>query len=144
MCTAISPAGALAAGLADGRLWMGFGGEKSASPKPSGKKRARKWNGLAEEGEIVEKVADGPVVAAAFIDADSLVISTLLGTIKGFRIVRENDNELPRIQEVWQKECENVEKVNALVVFGTRVVIGGFAKDGKGIIAIWDEQCNEH
>ncbi|KAL0066411.1 hypothetical protein AAF712_006453 [Marasmius tenuissimus] len=84
MCTAISPAGALAAGLADGRLWMGFGGEKSASPKPPGKKRARKWNGLAEEGEIVEKVADGPVVAAAFIDADSAGHIHASGNHQGF------------------------------------------------------------
>ena len=77
------------------------------------------------------------------MDADSLVISTLLGTIKCFQLVRGNGNGLPQIQQVWEKECENVEKVNALVVFGTRIVIGGFGKDGKGIIAIWDQQCNE-
>ncbi|KAL0578690.1 hypothetical protein V5O48_003310 [Marasmius crinis-equi] len=142
MCTAISPSGALAAGLADGRLWLGFGGEKTPA-KSAGKKRARKWNGLADEGEIQQKVAEGPVVAATFIDNDTLVISTLLGTIKVFCLVRENQNNLPQLKEVWETECKDMEKANALVVSGTRLAIGGFAKDGKGIISIWDEQSSQ-
>ncbi|KAF9265579.1 hypothetical protein L218DRAFT_147283 [Marasmius fiardii PR-910] len=139
MCTAISPAGVLAAGLGDGRLWLGFGGEKSSSTKNTGKKRARKWNGLSEEGEIgPKKIADGPVIAAAFIDNDTLAVSTLLGTVKVLRMIRVEDGELPQIKEIREIKTEAIEKVNTLAVLGTKIAIGGFAKDGKGIIVIWD------
>lgn len=65
LCSALSPAGVIAAGTADGRLFIGFGGEKRPSGGSSGnkKKRAKKWNGLDEEAELIEKFAEGPVVA---------------------------------------------------------------------------------
>ncbi|KAG7092672.1 hypothetical protein E1B28_009007 [Marasmius oreades] len=139
-CTAISPAGVLAAGLADGRLWLGFGGEKTSTPKSAGKRRARKWNGLSEESELgPQKIADGPIVAANFIDSDILVVSTLLGTIKIFRLLREKDGEVPQLEEVLEIQAKTIEKVNALAIHGARIAIGGFAKDGKGVIVIWDE-----
>jgi hypothetical protein len=57
----MSPTGALAAGTADGRLWVGLGGEKGALSIP-GKKKARKWGGLSSESALALVVAEGPVV----------------------------------------------------------------------------------
>jgi hypothetical protein len=53
----------MAAGTADGRLWLGFGGEKKPSPSGSKKKRTKKWEGLRDEDELAIKVAEGPIVA---------------------------------------------------------------------------------
>lgn len=61
LCTAMSPSGLLAAGTADGRLWIGAGGEK-VKGAASKKKRARKWEGLLLDGALEERVADGPVI----------------------------------------------------------------------------------
>lgn len=52
----------LAVGTADGRLWLGGGGEKVPSAGPK-KKRSRKWEGLKPEGALELKVAEGPIVA---------------------------------------------------------------------------------
>ena len=60
LSTTVSPAGLVAAGTADGRVWLGGGGEK----RPDGKKkRSRKWEGLKEDEGIWLQVADGPVVS---------------------------------------------------------------------------------
>ena len=65
MCMAISSTGVLAAGTADGRLWIGFGGEKlpNSTVAKSSKKKAKKWDGLNEDEALLIKVAEGPVVA---------------------------------------------------------------------------------
>jgi len=57
LSTSISSSGVLAVGTADGKLWIGAGGEKR--PK---KKRSRRWEGLREDQTIMVKVAEGPVV----------------------------------------------------------------------------------
>lgn len=62
MSTAFSSTGILAAGTADGRLWIGLGGQKG-SVKNKAKAKSRKWNGLKDEEHLCIKVADGPVVA---------------------------------------------------------------------------------
>ncbi|KAI3600045.1 scf complex subunit skp1 [Moniliophthora roreri] len=136
--SAISPSGVLAAGTADGRIWLGFGGEKRMHTK----KRSKKWDGLSEEGEVAQKITDGPIVAMAFIDNDTLVLSTLLGVVKGIRLIRPANDGLPGIEQVWEHEIGEMEKVNALVVLVARIVIGGFSKDGKGVITIWDRQVD--
>ena len=56
----VSSSGLLAASTADGRVWLGGGGEKRPDSK---KKRARKWDGLKESEGIWLQVADGPVVS---------------------------------------------------------------------------------
>lgn len=63
MSTAFSSTGVMAAGTADGRLWIGFGGEKTPSIPGTGKKRNKKWDGLDADAELLQKVADGPIVA---------------------------------------------------------------------------------
>jgi hypothetical protein len=51
----MSSNGVLAVGTADGRVWVGLGGEK-------GKNKSRKWNGLAPDSALEIHVIDGPVV----------------------------------------------------------------------------------
>lgn len=66
MSTAMSETGVLAAGTADGHLWLGFGGEKLHAPaKGSGPKakRSRKWDGLQTDQEVLVKAAEAPIVA---------------------------------------------------------------------------------
>jgi hypothetical protein len=51
------------AGMADGRIWIGMGGEKSQSTgKNSKKKRSRKWDGLKHDQGGFVHVAEGPIV----------------------------------------------------------------------------------
>jgi hypothetical protein len=62
----MSPSGVIAAGTADGRIWLGFGGEKEeqngSAPKNRRKKR-RYWEGLkAEKESSIFSIADGPVI----------------------------------------------------------------------------------
>lgn len=63
MSAAIATTGIMAAGTADGRLWLGFGGEKTSETKSSKKKRTRKWDGFNPDDEHLAKVAEGPIVA---------------------------------------------------------------------------------
>lgn len=58
---AVSPSGLVAAGLADGRVWLGAGGDRNAPG--SQKKRVRKWEGLRDADVSVLQIAEGPVVA---------------------------------------------------------------------------------
>ncbi|KAL1677429.1 hypothetical protein EV122DRAFT_252640 [Schizophyllum commune] len=69
LSSAMSPSGVLVAGLADGRVWVGAGGERVVEPtKPAkkpptkDKKRTKKWEGLDPRGVLAAKVAEGPVV----------------------------------------------------------------------------------
>lgn len=62
LSTSMSPSGLVAATTADGRLWIGSGGDKSA-PIVDKKKRSRKWQGLKEFDGTFLQVADGPIVA---------------------------------------------------------------------------------
>lgn len=61
--TALSSTGLFAAGTADGRLWIGCGGQKRPSSKASKKKKTKKWGGLNKEEEVVIKIAEGPLAA---------------------------------------------------------------------------------
>ena len=69
LSTAVSSTGIVAAGLADGRVWIGIGGEKRpAAPGSGGKqKRSRKWEGLKENEGLSAKVAEGPVVGLCVV-----------------------------------------------------------------------------
>ncbi len=64
MSLALSSIGTVAAGTADGRLFLGFGGERSPSAgAKTKKKKAKKWEGLDGDESLLIKVAEGPVVA---------------------------------------------------------------------------------
>jgi hypothetical protein len=51
----------MAAGTADGRLYLGFGGQPPSSGH--GKKKTRQWGGLRASDELMISVAEGPIVA---------------------------------------------------------------------------------
>ena len=56
----------MACGLADGRIWLGSGGEKPESgeiPSHARQKKRRKWEGLRANEGSYHKAAEGPVVA---------------------------------------------------------------------------------
>ncbi|KIK59606.1 hypothetical protein GYMLUDRAFT_169355 [Collybiopsis luxurians FD-317 M1] len=141
MSTAMSANGVLAAGTADGQLWIGFGGQKGLAAKTKTKK-ARKWNGLSDQEKMVcTKVADGPLVAMSFSTTEILTASTLLGTIVQWKINGESSDQASILEELWKKEVTGMEKVNALVANDTKIIIGGFTKDEKGVIEIWDKRA---
>ena len=56
---AFSERGAVIASTADGRVWVGRGGDKSIASK----KKRRKWEGLREDAGSWVSVAEGPVVS---------------------------------------------------------------------------------
>ena len=64
LATAFTPTGLFAASTADGRVWLGGGGEKRPAGTPAAKKKkTRKWEGLKDDEGLWLQVADGPVVA---------------------------------------------------------------------------------
>lgn len=63
ICMAMSSTGVIAAGTADGRLWIGFGGEKGSILGKAPKKKSKKWDGLDQSEALLIKVAEGPIVA---------------------------------------------------------------------------------
>ncbi|GLB34660.1 putative WD40 repeats [Lyophyllum shimeji] len=143
MSMAMSSIGIMAAGTADGRLVLGCGGYKP--PKSSGgkkKKRSRKWEGLDEDEEVIDKIAEGPIVAMAFDESDVLTVSTLLGTMVRYVVMVEPDEGSVVVEKVWQQETQSVKKVNALVVGNERVIVGGLTANGTGVFEIWKQDIN--
>ncbi|KAF8735152.1 hypothetical protein AX14_002657 [Amanita brunnescens Koide BX004] len=135
MSMAMSATGILTAGAADGRLWINFAGETSKE----GKKNRKIWNGLDESKEHVIKIAEGPIVAMAFINTQTLIVSSLMGVIIQYRLVLEKENEL-KLEKLWERDGGEPIKVNVVVVDEKRVVIGGLQPDGTGVIEIWQKE----
>lgn len=130
---AVSPSGLLAAGIADGRVWLGAGGDKSA---PSSK-RSRKWEGLSSSSGSWVQVADGPVVAVSFANENTLLICSLLGCLKAYSLVYDSAKTL-NTKLIWDSDVKEVAKVNAIAVNDRWLVVGGLTRDGKGVLEIWD------
>ena len=63
----MSASGLIAAGTADGRVWIGGGGEKRSGVASGKKKRNRKWEGLKDDEAFTTKIAEGPVVAVCVL-----------------------------------------------------------------------------
>jgi len=68
----------------------------------------------------------------------TLIFSTLLGKTTQCRIDRDEDERHLNLENMWTKETEKVQKVNALVANDRRINIGGLGKGGKGVIEIWN------
>ncbi|KAK0191111.1 WD40-repeat-containing domain protein [Armillaria mellea] len=134
LCTALSATGVIAAGTADGHIWLGRGGMRV----PSKGKKTRKWNGLDAERASMHKLADGPVVAISFCDSDTLIFSTLLGNVTELRLNHEGEEQ---VVPIGQQQAKSLAKVNALVVDDKKIVLGGISGDGKGVIEIWGKGC---
>jgi WD40 repeat protein len=127
LCLSVSSTGAVAAGTADGQIWIGLGGDKRVSSK-----KARKWGGLREDMGLSKKIADGPVVALAFLNPTTIVTSTLLGNISGHLLRIEGDAGDWRIESFPIAQTEVISKVNAIAIHGDNIAVGGFRMDGKG------------
>ncbi|CAA7270910.1 unnamed protein product [Cyclocybe aegerita] len=142
MSMAMSCSGVIAAGTADGRLFIGFGGERNFTPTKGLKKKAKKYEGLDEDETLLIKVAEGPIVAMAFSESRTLTVSTLMGVLTQYNLIYEEDAGSVVLQQVWQKESPGLEKVNALIADEKRVIVGGFAKDGQGAIEVWKQNAS--
>jgi len=86
----------------------------------------------------LEKIAEGPIVAMAFSDPSTLTVSTLLGSIKQYRIVRQENQEL-QLVKIWEGQT-GIGKVNALIIDDRRFVVAGLTDNAKGIIEIWNRE----
>ncbi|KAF9052167.1 hypothetical protein BDP27DRAFT_1203320, partial [Rhodocollybia butyracea] len=131
------PFSVLTPGMADSHLWLGLCGQKGLGKDKM--KRSKKWNRLSdEEKQVYVKVAEGLLwQCISFSTPTILTISTLMGSIIQWGISNKLSAE-DTVKEVGKKAL-GLDKVNALVSNDTKIAIAGFAKDGKGIIKIWDE-----
>jgi len=139
LSTAVSSAGVVAAGTADGRIWIGTGGEKiPSSGTGSKKKRSRRWEGLRDDKSLMVKVAEGPIVGLAFMSPDSLISCTLLGTITHHELSRTGaDDEVLELIATWTRDTQALAKVNAISVTTNWIAIGGIGKNKKGAVEVW-------
>lgn len=150
-CIALSEQGAIAASTADGRVWIGRGGDKSIAPK---NKRHRKWEGLREVGGSWVRVASGPVVSVCvesdvhqsshptsshhhrdFAGSDNFVTCTLLGLLSQHEVGMGPT----RTGMIWSRHVEQLEKVNYMRSNGKYVAVGGFSDGGKGLVEVYGE-----
>lgn len=142
---AMSPSGILAAGTADGRVWIGAGGEKmlGVSSRASVKKKRRKWEGLKQDKAITADVGHGPIAALSFIGPRTLLTSTLMGTVALYEIGGPTaDGKLVMLQK-WTKATTGVNKVNAIITTGDLIIIGGLSEAGGGVIELWENRSAE-
>ncbi|KIJ69334.1 hypothetical protein HYDPIDRAFT_80305 [Hydnomerulius pinastri MD-312] len=133
----ISSSGVIAAGTADGRVYVGTGGEKSSESSTGRQQRRRKWEGLRTDGRIISEVAEGPIVALAFTAQRELLTCTLLGKVVHHQIHGSTADSTLSLVPSWTRETKDIFKVNAMAVSGDSIIIGGFKKDGRGVIEIW-------
>ncbi|GJJ12622.1 hypothetical protein Clacol_006865 [Clathrus columnatus] len=142
-CLTMSSNGVIACGLADGRIWIGFGGERSLAHR----KKRRKWDGLRKDNASYVQVADGPVVDVfvftlslskpsrdidkvlrAFVNSDILVTLSLLGTLTAFQIL---EGKLDK--KLSSHTVKGILKANSLATNGTDVWVGGISSKNQGI-----------
>ncbi|KAG1729018.1 WD40-repeat-containing domain protein [Suillus lakei] len=145
LSSAMSPSGILAAGTADGRVWIGTGGEKMSgvSSGTSAKKKRRKWEGLRQDETFMANVGHGPIVALAFIGPRTLFTSTLLGKVTLHEIGGPTADGKLDISPKWTKATTGVHKVNAIIATGGLIIIGGLSESGEGVIDIWEKGSSE-
>ena len=73
---------------------------------------------------------------SAFTATDRLVTCSLLGAVSQYTISRDAEGKL-QATKGWGAVAKSLEKVNAMTADEARVVLGGFGKDGKGIVELW-------
>ncbi|KAG2038763.1 WD40-repeat-containing domain protein [Suillus americanus] len=140
LSSAMSPSGVLAAGTADGRVWIGTGGEKMSgvSSDTSIKKKRRKWEGLKQDEAFTADVGHGPITALTFIGPRTLFTSTLMGKVALHEIGGPNADGKLHISPKWTRATTDVNKVNAIIATGGLIIIGGLSERGGGIIEVWE------
>ncbi|KAG2047960.1 WD40 repeat-like protein [Suillus hirtellus] len=141
LSSAMSPSGILAAGTADGRVWIGTGGEKmtGVSSGASVKKKRRKWEGLKQDGAFTADVGYGPITALTFFGPRTLFTSTLMGKVTLHEISGPTADGKLDISSKWTKATTDVNKVNAIIVTKDLIIIGGLSETGRGITEIWEK-----
>lgn len=141
LSSAISPSGILAAGTADGRVWIGTGGEKMSgvSSGTSIKKKRRKWEGLKQDEGFAADVGHGPIVALTFTGPRTLFTSTLMGKVTLHEISGPTANGKLDLSPRWTKATTDVNKVNAIVATGGFIIISGLSENGEGMIEVWEK-----
>ncbi|KAF9819787.1 hypothetical protein IEO21_01878 [Rhodonia placenta] len=136
LSTAVSLTGLVAASTADGRVWIGAGGEKRPSPVSGAKKkRSRKWDGLQENEGLWLQVAEGPVVAVVFRGTETLITCTLLGKLARYTISHNAEGALQAAPN-WTGETNHLAKVNAVALNDPFLCVAGLDSAGKGIIEV--------
>ncbi|KAG2361955.1 WD40-repeat-containing domain protein [Suillus spraguei] len=141
LSSAVSPSGILAAGTADGRVWIGTGGEKMSgvSYGASVKKKRRKWEGLKQDEAFATDVGHGPITALTFIGPRTLFISTLMGKVSLHEISGPTADGKLDISQKWTNATTNVNKVNTIIATGSLIIIGGLNERGGGVIEVWEK-----
>ncbi|KAH7103990.1 hypothetical protein BKA62DRAFT_783019 [Auriculariales sp. MPI-PUGE-AT-0066] len=146
-CMCISAEGVLAAGLADGRVWLGFGGAKTNESGAKTQKKSKKWDGLDAARACSFVAATGPVVGLAFRDSQHLVTVSLGGSVRlvplsSWEEVAAADEDPQSQAEItnalWQASTSKIARVNACNVGAAGLVVVGLTSDGKGAVEIWD------
>lgn len=146
---AISSSGGIAAGTADGRIWVGLGGEKNPSQNLNAnkgkKKRARKWGGLSEEEGFETKIGEGMVTGLTFTSPNTLVSCSLNGKIIVHELVHPNPQaeegmRAGGLRKTSEATAENCVKVDVLAYsfLHNRLAVGGIHTDTrKGVFELW-------
>lgn len=75
-------------------------------------------------------------VGSAFAATDRLMTCSLLGAMAQYTISRDMEGNL-QTTKGWSAGTKALEKVNAMAGDESYVVVGGFGKDGKGIVELW-------
>ncbi|KIK44880.1 hypothetical protein CY34DRAFT_22799 [Suillus luteus UH-Slu-Lm8-n1] len=142
LSSAMSPSGILAVGTADGRVWVGAGGEKisGVSSGTSVKKKRRKWEGLKQDEAFTADVGHGPIVALTFIGPRTLFTSTLMGKVTLHEIGGPTADGKLDISPKWTKATADVNKVNAIIATEGLIIIGGLSESGGGMIEVWEKE----
>ncbi|KAG2744984.1 WD40 repeat-like protein [Suillus brevipes Sb2] len=142
LSSATSPSGILAAGTANGRVWIGTGGEKMSgvSSSISVKKKRRKWEGLKQDEAFTADVGHGPIVAlhVTFIGPRTLFTSTLMGKVTLHEIGGPTADGKLDVAPKWTKATTDVHKVNAIIATGGLIIIGGLNENGGGMMEVWE------
>ena len=73
----------------------------------------------------------------AFASNDRLVTCSLLGVVAEYVLSRDAEDALQATRR-WETSANTLEKVNAMAARETCVAVGGFGKDGKGVVEVWD------
>ena len=68
-----------------------------------------------------------------FVDPENFVTCTLLGSLSQYKIgVGPTGTGV-----VWSKGVADLKKVNCMRSNGTRIAVGGFSNDGKGLVEVY-------
>lgn len=87
---------------------------------------------------VPERSADKRIILSAFLSADTLVSSTLLGTVTQYQITRTEANGTLELTATWSQDTKALAKVNAIAVSENRIAIGGIGKNAKGVVEVWE------